>query len=711
MSLLLSLKDLRQQHKKNTFVGRENEIDVFEHMLDKGESHTAPILNIYGIGGIGKSTLLQKYFWLCKKNDIVYASVDGRDERIKIGIVNGQVLCNLPELLQIWRNQLDTDRKSKNFNVFDNYIERFNKTIKKYWAGDRANIPGLDLMENFSGNATGGLIGASIGGFPGVILGAAIGSAAQKLANAIGRTSHILKSAGLTNDEIEFCLNIEKNLAKSFVKGVNKLCVQHGRLVLFIDTFEMIESFQRWLVNIFFNTDININVRFVIAGRELLNKAIWNEWKYLIHEFELEPFSKEIVSQFLAKHGIDNNNTLKKVQQVSNGVPWAMALLTENLTIMDGDWQAVLEKGLPYEISKQMVERFLDQIQDEKERLFIEICAIPLSFDVDLIETIMAEQFPGMTAWRKIMQYSFFGTLPSGRNFMLNPLREFIVDLLKVERPLRLEQWNSRACKYYQKAISFSEKRLEGFIWEYLYHSFFMDIEACAFFLPKRDYIDRIAIEVPKLDDVKRILEVDGLTMGTDPEILYDEDRIRLYLERDVSMFRVAVDRESGRVAGYSLTIAPHEDWCKKFEAKEKPRIHLHEFLKLREIGEFGDYMIDTIAVLDLRDRITSAMLIRAIIPILAVRPRKFYIQAVTEFGVEISNKLGMNYLTTRYTKQGSPMQCFYLCLYDNTQNGPLYSVLEKYRPNKSLERACKGCRISECKNYSQYGKVQFGKK
>ena len=700
MDSLISLKKLRQQRKKDNFVGRKEEIELFTQMIRNSIADSYPILSISGIGGIGKSTLLRKYIEICKEENIPYAIADGRDERVKAGIVNGKVVCNLPEVLRIWRSQLDAEKKSKLFQEFDKIIDRFTGIMQKYWARENSNMQGADVIEDFTANTTGGLIGATIAGIPGVILGAAIGSATGKIVNAIGRTSPHLLKAGLTKDEVDFCLSIEDNLAQSFVMGLNKLIENHGRVVILIDTFEMISSFQEWILKCLFDTDISANICFAIAGREGLDQNRWRDWKHLIKEIELHALPFGAVSEFLAKHEIYDRNLLTKVQRVSNGIPWAMALLTENLAIMDGDWELIIEKGLPYEIARQMVERFLDQIEDERERIVVEACAVPLSFDADVIKTMIGDQFPEVAVWKKIMQYSFFGTLPSGRIFMLDPIREFIFNRLKVERPLTLHGWNQHAHEYYRQIIRSSEKKLKDYIWEFLYHYFFDDLEAYSLFLPQREFMDHIEISIPSLKDIKQIVDIDCLIFGgDDPEILYTYEDIEKYMVIDPSMFRIAIDRKLGRVTGYALVVAPRKDWCRKFETNSDYSVHVFDVTNLDKIDDFGDYFIDTIAAINPRDRVTSAMLLRSILPILAKKPRKFYAIATSIQGNSLVNKLQMNYLSTRQTDKVT-LECYYLCLYSGQYNSPLYEALEKYKPDVPREVACKGCMIKGCEHY-----------
>lgn len=705
MSSLLSLRQLKERRKRDFFVGREDEIKAFIEMIENGLSQTSPILNIVGVGGIGKSTLLRQYIKICKDQKISYALIDGRDKRIKLGIVSGRVICNLPEILGIWREQLSQVSAREVFKEFDNDINRFEKILQKYWRVEKDDLSGLLGLSNMTGDLASSLIGVTVAGVPGAILGAALGSISGSLVNAIGRTAPRLLSMGLDKTEVDFCLHIERNLANSFVLGVNRIIETSGHVVIFLDTFEMIQSFQDWLLNFFLEAEISANLRLVVAGRVPLDSSRWYDWLHLVKTVDLEPLKQKDVTIFLNKFGVRDEFLEKKAYHITNGVPWALRLLADNPSIIDGEWEASVEKSLRYEIARQMVDRFLDQIDDDSERLLIEACAVPLTFEADLISTILGDQFPGRDVWRKIVHMSLFETLPSGRIHMTDPIREFVIDRLQVELPRTLELWNERACEYYKQALSTSRNNLTEYVWEYLYHFFFEDAEARSIFLPRREFLDLMDISIPSLDDARGIVEVDSLTMGMDPQILYSLEDIERFLTLDSSMFRIAMDRESGRIAGYALVIAPSQDWCRKFEAKDYHSVHPSEMLKLDEIGAFGDYLIDTIAVIGPNDRTTAALLMRSILPVLTVRPRKFFAQVISDYGLAIAHKLQMIHLYTRFTDDGYPIECFYFCLYAGQRNAPLYEALEKFRPDVPMQIACQGCKIKECPQYQQYAR------
>lgn len=77
-----TIGDQLKKLKRASFIGRENELQVFEQTLDNNtgnEEHPWQILNIYGPGGIGKSTLLDAYRRIAEKRSLLYFYLDAQD--------------------------------------------------------------------------------------------------------------------------------------------------------------------------------------------------------------------------------------------------------------------------------------------------------------------------------------------------------------------------------------------------------------------------------------------------------------------------------------------------------------------------------------------------------------------------------------------------------------------------------------------------------
>ncbi|MBW5447330.1 AAA family ATPase [Cohnella sp. CFH 77786] len=71
------MKNLSFEHEENYIVGRERERALFENFLNGNPCK--PIWNIYGTGGVGKSTLLELYRELAERSGACFLSLDSRD--------------------------------------------------------------------------------------------------------------------------------------------------------------------------------------------------------------------------------------------------------------------------------------------------------------------------------------------------------------------------------------------------------------------------------------------------------------------------------------------------------------------------------------------------------------------------------------------------------------------------------------------------------
>ncbi|MEC5422982.1 ATP-binding protein [Virgibacillus sp. C22-A2] len=64
--------------KKNFFIGRKNEIEIFKAFIHP-ENHYLKILNIHGLGGIGKTYLLAEYSRIAKIDGLLFLKLDSDD--------------------------------------------------------------------------------------------------------------------------------------------------------------------------------------------------------------------------------------------------------------------------------------------------------------------------------------------------------------------------------------------------------------------------------------------------------------------------------------------------------------------------------------------------------------------------------------------------------------------------------------------------------
>ena len=122
----LTKKDKAARLRQSLFTGRVDDLALFRSMLPLDRQTDADILVIYGIGGIGKSFLLDEYLIICNEMGVPTALIDGQTQRSIFSI-----------LLEIQTQLSDTAQIA--FPMLEEGLKRY-YDIQDKLAG-RADIP------------------------------------------------------------------------------------------------------------------------------------------------------------------------------------------------------------------------------------------------------------------------------------------------------------------------------------------------------------------------------------------------------------------------------------------------------------------------------------------------------------------------------------------------------------------------------------------
>src|SRR5260221_14150011 len=68
-----SLQDIRKLRQRETFVGSEKQEELYQHNVALGEEHRIYIFHIFGVGGVGKSSLLTRFQQTAKSKGAITA--------------------------------------------------------------------------------------------------------------------------------------------------------------------------------------------------------------------------------------------------------------------------------------------------------------------------------------------------------------------------------------------------------------------------------------------------------------------------------------------------------------------------------------------------------------------------------------------------------------------------------------------------------------
>ncbi|MFC0214491.1 AAA family ATPase [Paenibacillus chartarius] len=74
-----TFQDAMNRMAASEFTGRSFELELFRQLLEGNRGSPAGILNLHGTGGIGKSTLLERYRVIAENGGAAYAGVDMRE--------------------------------------------------------------------------------------------------------------------------------------------------------------------------------------------------------------------------------------------------------------------------------------------------------------------------------------------------------------------------------------------------------------------------------------------------------------------------------------------------------------------------------------------------------------------------------------------------------------------------------------------------------
>jgi hypothetical protein len=318
--------------------------ELFRQML------AAPMLSkrllvIHGIGGIGKSALLQMLRLHCKRANVPVALTILRGlwevpfirKRlpIPVALASGDEDKSEVEVLSRWAEDLKINGVK---------LVMFAETFKRYRAiqaevkkrasmaqekrGKTAALAGKFASKTAEA-AAGALIGAAagsavpiIGPLLGALGGAAVGTSAEELMDFL--------RGFLAEPDVDLLLNPAKKLTADFLNDIAQVTPTR-RLVLMLDTFEQMTTLDAWTCDLAKKLDGAPSALLVIAGRDMVNwDGWWHGWmtKAKVHRLEpMEPGEvRELVHRYFAKHfgGEPDSAQVEQIVRFARGLPVAV---------------------------------------------------------------------------------------------------------------------------------------------------------------------------------------------------------------------------------------------------------------------------------------------------------------------------------------------------------------------------------------------------
>jgi hypothetical protein len=272
-------RDKIRKLRETVFTGRDKEREMFRSLLPLDRSQAIDILVIYGIGGMGKSRLLDQYQAIAAEHTIPTARIDP------------QIQATIYSFLTTIYQQLAPHLPFPQFETGLKQHEAIERQLL-----NQGDIPRPVLRMFVKGTR--------------VVLDALPGaSALNEVMSAEEMEAHIGKIYSLVGrKQGDFWMKPEDDLTDSLIADLNGYCDQH-RLVLLVDTYEMMGTFDAWLRDRLF-ANLGEHALLVIGGRHKLEGKAWQEFLSLMRQHELQPFTESESDGYLQRKGITDEHLI-----------------------------------------------------------------------------------------------------------------------------------------------------------------------------------------------------------------------------------------------------------------------------------------------------------------------------------------------------------------------------------------------------------------
>jgi tetratricopeptide (TPR) repeat protein len=413
------------------FVDREpllrafgEEIDLVRSALAEGAS--APrVLNLTGVGGIGKSRLLRELR--------VRAPEGWRAAALDLQV---PAMRQQEDALAVLRAELGG--QGVRFDRFDLAYAVLWQRIHPHLRISRETLPFVEE----SGILT--EIVDSVAGLP--VFGTALGllKAAEKVTTDVRRRSRIRHDETLSS--LDDLPNAEIVDAVTFLFAEDLRAASETRpYVLTIDTYEALvpeptrsgrtQLADLWLRDLIAQLDRGL---IVIAGREPLRWDVYDaDWHGLIRTCPIDGLPLEARLTLLGASGIVEEGERRRLAEASAGLPFYLHLAVDTGGSGPQDETTDPHGARAAATQQEILQRFLQHVAPDEVRT-LEVLGVARLFDHDIFTSLTASlRLPGhRTAWESISSYSF--VYPAGEQLRFHQLMaEALRDLLS--EPARLE--------------------------------------------------------------------------------------------------------------------------------------------------------------------------------------------------------------------------------------------------------------------------------
>lgn len=421
----LSLQEQLARRRRGAFVGRHAEMAAFTGNLgtDPADPAHTFLFHVHGPGGVGKTTLLERWERAARERGALTATVDETAMTVPAAMdavcaalaAQGRPLKATGKLLALHR-QLRQEAES-------------------LAAGDA----GPSVAGTLAAHA--GLAG--LGLLPG--MGALAGAMdPAQVAQGVDRLRGLLGARFRDERELRLVLDPVAVLSPVFTADLAAAAAHAPWLTLFFDTYERTGPvLDRWVRDLFVEGRygaLPATVVVTLAGQRAPDPAVWADHPDLVAALPLAPFTEDESRQLLAARGVTDEAVVAAVLRLTDGLPVLVGALAAS---RPGHPDAV---GDPADTA---VERFLAWEPDPDGRAAVLAAALPLELDEDVFRTAVAADAPQAAGRYDWLRGLPFVTEHGGRARYHDVVRAQMLRLRRTRSPQRWREQHERLAAAY----------------------------------------------------------------------------------------------------------------------------------------------------------------------------------------------------------------------------------------------------------------------
>jgi len=693
----LTLKQRAAELAQGLLVRREEE----EALLQRFLTGSPPILNLFGLGGIGKTTLLRTCERQCRVAGISFAIIDACDSGLLLPNEAGLFLYSVFSIFESLINQLCPDEATQR-RAFKAFIKK-SEELKKELRNEKGNVgnAAFTISRETVAQTLGGAAGAVLGGIPGTVVGAAIGAGANQVIDTL---RHKLPLGLHNSEDMQKSAGTAQTLAMRFAEGLDLMATSANAraVVLALDHYEYMELADEWIREALV-ANLGPAARVVIAGKNPLSEQ-WRDFESVLLRHQVQPFSEAKSRDYLIRHGITESTALADILAQARGIPWFLELLVN--TPHENSSNRYLKGPSNISIERRIVHRFLAQF-DAQTAQVVFAAAISLEFESDLLAELVGRSVE--RELQLLLDTPIIVTTAQGTFRVADIVRDVLSRHYSTHHPETVSEWSRKAADYYRRRLASADgPRTQALAWQLVYHTLHAD-DITRNLISGGEGRDReISIQVPTADDLGAILEIDWHAFPSQPE-RFSLKQIQAMHEQDENIFHIAKAGRSGDILGYSCVIPLRPAFARAFESNQLDiQDVLADAIYVNVTSNVNvDYILDSFVLRNPDEHYVGALLLRHLVSHL-VNPRKLFAIVASDYGRNLVTKLKFRKIGERVS-DGTRHEMFACCLYQPNNASHLPSFFP--RGDVNFQEACSGCQFSWCANWKLYSGGPKGRK